>query len=610
MGEWLPERKDVVVVPSDTILWRNLLAPRPLADLARGGVGDDPAPLRLGLKPMRLPPRLDLPPAPPVGMISLLVRRSLTREWLARIDRFRRPESFLAAALLRAAEQPGRAPGEQAFLPPADAPAPSLFRGRPARDTTDAVAGELGAFVNEYADLGMRVQARADLGGDWRRFRPCETQLQESCNPTLIPRLSPDLRFSVQVGGTITDRIHVDVDFDQLREFEAANRISIVYQGAPDDVVRRLEVGDVTFRLPPSRYLTEGLPAGNFGFRADGQVGPVDFQGVWAEQRGDLSSRVFRQSGVGTDRRFVQEDTLELDDADYVQGQFFFLIDPREIVDYPHVDVLALDAGSASSTVAPGIEPVQVYRFDSDPRLLQQVEGGTIQADARAERDGETVVESGWFRYLQPGQDYSVHPSGLWISLRDPLTRDEMLAVTYVTTAGDTIGDYDPEDEWNRGVRPELRLIKASGANHQPGRPTWEQEMHNVYRVSASPDVEEAAVDVTISLGALPAGEDLTFLRLLGLDRESPADEVDQAVIYSPGRDLFETQPAVPGTFIVFPTLEPFNRPPPLPDLGLTAEETSELLGDDRNARIYEDPDPFERENGGRFRSARNPGWK
>ena len=125
---------------------------------------------------------------------------------------------------------------------------------------------------------------------------------------------------------------------------------------------RGLEVGDVTFRLPPSRFLTRGLPAGNFGFQAEGQLGPVDFQAVWAEQKGDLSSREFRLSGVGSERGFVQEDTLVLDDADYVRGQFFFLVDPREIADYPHLDVLTLDNSAVSPFVEPGPEAIQLYR--------------------------------------------------------------------------------------------------------------------------------------------------------------------------------------------------------------------------------------------------------
>ncbi len=454
------------------------------------------------------------------------------------------------------------------------------------------------------------MRGRTELGGDWTRYRPCVDQFQESCNPTLLPQLQPDVNLAVQIQGTVADRVKVDVDYDQLREFGATNTISIVYEGQEDDILKRFEVGDVTFRLPRSRYLTQGIPAGNFGFQAEGQLGPLDFRSVWAEQKGDLSSREFRLTGVGNQRRFVQEDTLVLDDADYDRGQFFFLVDPRLLTDYPHVDVLDLNAGAAPPQVVPGIEPVQLYRYENDPAARQQVEG-YIQADAVAEGDGGRVVESGWFRYLVPGQDYYVHPSGLWIALRNPLSRDEMLAVTYVTAVGDTVGTYNPERVYTAGGRPQLRLLKASGANHQPGRPTWEQEMHQIYRVSAAPDVERSSVEVTISLGEPSAGRtfkratdgrDVTWLQLFGLDQESPVDQVDPSFVYSPAQDLFQDAGGVQGTFVVFPTLHPFADPPANPGVGLTAAEAAELLADDANRRIYESEDPYERDSGGRFR--------
>jgi hypothetical protein len=488
-------------------------------------------------------------------------------------------------------------------------PAPAELVGR----LVEAPAGQeaVPRFQSEYADLALNVTSRMEVGGEWARFQPCDEQFKVSCTPNLIPQLSPDLQFGVQVDGTIADRIQVDVDFDQSREFDASNRINMFYEGREDDILQRLEVGDVDFRLPTnSRFLTEGIPAGNFGFQAAGQLGPLEFQSVWAQQKGDLNTRQFRLTGLGDQRGFVQEDTLVLDDADYVRGQFFFLVDPSEIDDYPHVDALALDPASAPPSVVPGVDPIQLYRFQDEPVFQQQVEG-FIQADAVAEGEGGTVIESGWFRYLQPGLDYSVHPSGLWVSLRAPLGRDEMLAVTYVTAVGDTVGDYNPERLHNAGERPTLKLLRASGANHQPGRATWDQEMHQVYRVSGSPDVEHSSVELTISLGELsagrtfkrgPTGEDVTFLRLFGLDEESPVDVLDPSFVYSPGAEFFQEQPPVQGTFVVFPTLRPFAAPPELRASGLTDIETGRILGEDANGRIYEEEDPFERDNAGRFR--------
>lgn len=489
--------------------------------------------------------------------------------------------------------------GEASFLPPPQ----TAVRATPQEQ-------EGGRFVTEYADLALSVTSRMEIGGDWTRYEPCDARFGTGCNPTLIPQLSPEVLFGVQVSGTIVDRIRVDVDFDQSREFDAANRINIFYEGGEDDLLRRLEVGDVTFRLPQSRFLTEGIPAGNFGFQAEGQMGPLDFQTVWAQQRGDLNSRVFQLTGLGDQRGFVQEDTLVLDDADYVRGQFFFLVDPAQIDRYPHIDALELDPASAPPDVAPGDQPIQLYRFEDDPPFQQQVEG-FIQADAVADAGGVRVEESGWFRYLQQGVDYFVHPSGLWLALRQPLRREEMLALTYITATGDTVGDYNPERIHNLGGRPQLRLLKASGANHQPGRPTWDLEMHQVYRVSGSRDVEPGSVELTVSLGELsggrtfkrrPSGADITFLRLLGLDEEAPTDALDLSFVYTPGEEFFQDQPPVQGTFIVFPTLRPFLEPPEVRSLGLSETVTGQILGEDANSRIYVEEDPFERDNAGRFR--------
>ena len=587
-----------VAVRPDTIVRPDLT--RPPASLGAGLVSDSTAPhVRLGLR--RIPMgsggslHLDLPallPGEPVG-----------DRWTRSLARLQGPDALRDAVLRKRVAEWGRSASDTAFfLPPPPPPRSS--------QAVATGAEELPRFVSDFADLALQVRSRMELGGQWSRYQPCQPDLKVSCTPTLLPQLSPDVQFEVKVAGTVMDRVQVDVDFDQTREFDAANRINIVYQGDEDAILRRLEVGDVTFRLPASRFLTEDIPAGNFGFQAAGQLGPLDFQAVWAQQQGDLNSREFRLTGVGDQRAFVQGDTLVLDDADYARGQFFFLVEPSLLERYPHVDAQNLDQGSAPPSVAPGGEPIQLYRFEDDPILRQQVQG-FIQADAIAEGEGGAVVESGWFRYLQPGVDYYVHPSGLWIALRTPLRREEMLALTYITATGDTVGDYNPERIHNAGGRPRLQLLNASGANHQPGRPTWDREMHQVYRVSGSPDVETGSVELTLSLGELsagrtfkraPSGDDVTFLRLMGVDEESPLDEVDPSAIFAPGADIFSDQPAVQGTFVFFPTLRPFAEPPPVPSLGLTAEDTKRILGDDANRRIYEEEDPYERDGAGLFR--------
>ena len=114
--------------------------------------------------------------------------------------------------------------------------------------------------------------------------------------------------------------------------------------------------------------------------------------------------------------------------------------------------------------------------------------------------------------------------------------------------------------------------------------------MHQVYRISSSPDVDPSSVQLTISLGELSAGRtfkrdlggrDITFLRLFGLDEESPVDVLDAAGVYKPALDVFQEQPVIPGVFIVFPTLRPFQTPPPIESLRLSDVQAAQILGAD-----------------------------
>ncbi len=459
-----------------------------------------------------------------------------------------------------------------------------------------------------FSDLDFSVEASGSLGGEWARYRPCDAAVEPACAVRLLPKIRPDVSFSAIAAGTVLERLAVDVDYDQAREFQEANRVNIRYLGREEDLLRRVEVGDVRFSLPYSETLGEAIPAGNFGFGAELMAGPVQLQSVWAQQTGEINSRAFRLTASGA--AYSGSDTLALDDADYASGQFFFLFDPAKLRGYPHIDALALTPSDAPLPELPGDAPIQLYRSETGLAARRQVEG-YVQADAAAGEEGAEVEEAAWFRYLRAGEDYVVHPSGLWFALRVPLGSDEMLAVAYIAQTGDTVGTYNPERVHRAGERPKLRLLKASAGNHQPGRPTWRTEMRQVYRVSASSDIAPGSVRLSISLGDAEAGrafarrrtgEDITYLRLFGLDEEAPRDELDVSQLYVPALEAFEDQPPVHGAFVVFPTLAPFAEPPPLPSLGIGEEEAREMLGQNRNEKMYRDADPYERRNNIVFR--------
>ena len=328
----LPGRALTVQAVQDTVRWRppGLELPAFLAAFPGRSAGMSSSVVQLGLKPM--------PPLVPIELsVPAVVRGGPVPEasrWLV-------------------------APGPTLIRRRLALQRMALFKPSAPDRVMRSVVGDSDASLlgGGLSDLDVEIVGQAELGGDWTSFRPCDSRVQFSCDPGVLPKLNPDIQFAVRAQGTIAERITLDVDFDQAREFSAANNINIFYDGDEDDVLKRVELGDVTFALPTSRFLTEGIPAGNFGFLASGQVGPLEFDGVWAQQQGDLSRREFRLSGGPGQESFVQVDTLVLDDADYVLGQFFFLVDPEFIDRSPHIDVLSLDPSSGPVSLSPERSP-------------------------------------------------------------------------------------------------------------------------------------------------------------------------------------------------------------------------------------------------------------
>lgn len=578
--------------------------------------------LRLGLKP--LPPifAVDLP-AVELGRYWLRPRYT---DWTATWLRAARRGLKARQDTLWRAVRPGIADARKA-LPTAGAAADTAAMseadvgpvpGDSLQETT-ADALVLPDVLGEHADLWMRITGRGELGGAWTRYQPCDPGFQFNCNPSVFPHVKPDVQFGVQVGGTISERIHVSVDYDQRREFDAANNINVYYQGLEDEILQRLEVGDVSIQLPPSRYLTQGIPAGNFGFKATGQLGPLDFQAVWAQQNGDVSTREFRLSGAGGGG-LIQDATVVLDDADYTHGQFFYLVHPDSLVGAPYIDPLALRAHDAPPSLRPALgASIQLYRDERPSALNPEQQGRLGYFLAQAVTADSVLRHSGSFRRLVPGEDYVVHPSGLWIVLRSPLRPDEALATAYVTERGDTVGAVDAELA-GQETTPMLRLLRGPVTAHSPDQPTWDYELHQVYRLDSSSDVDPTAIQLDISLGELAggatfarfAGRQIPFLKLFGLDEDAPAEQLDAAHVYQPARGggdgllpsggtLGESAP-IGGTFVILPALRPFAQPPPVPSAGLSGEEALAALGSDANPVIYENPDPVVRASNARFR--------
>ncbi|HEX6434343.1 MAG TPA: cell surface protein SprA, partial [Gemmatimonadales bacterium] len=449
-----------------------------------------------------------------------------------------------------------------------------VLYGEPVReaapDAGEAPPPRNGVFglSRKYADLALDGQVRLELRTDRLRNERCNAAQLQNPNSGCRGGFKPprlDNQVNVRSSGIIGQRVHLAMDYDTERDFSANNNVQVYYQGLEDEIIRRIEVGTVTFQPPPSRFITAAIPANNFGINARFEVGPMQFQALAATQEGSqVAERVYT---VG--QTTSQPQDRQLRDLDFESGRFFWVVDPTTaLAGYPAIDILNL----AAAPVPPDQQPrqVRVYRYrppqsqsTADPNL------GGITAIARTTDPAQTFGPVRWQLLIQ-GTDYYVDPSALWIALASKLDQNDYLAVSYTTAAGTTVGSFPSEDR-GQGSSDSLRLIVEPKKG--PESVTFRHEMRQIYRVAGS-DLDQASLQVNLSVNRSerPQGQATTYLALLGLAAATDQNVFDRDNRLFPRPRDPDAAEVLQESYLVFPTLSPFADP------RLTTAERSDSL--------------------------------
>jgi hypothetical protein len=407
----------------------------------------------------------------------------------------------------------------------------------------------------KYADLQLDGQARLEVRTDRTREEQCSPAL--SLDPSSGCRgnfkaPSLDNQVNIRSTGLLGERVHVNVDFDTEREYAANNDVQIYYEGLQDEIIRRVDVGTVLFQPPPSRFLTSGVPANNFGVHGIFEFGPLQFQTLAATQKGSVIAE--RTYTVGQTTSQTQD--RQVRDLDFESGRFFWVVDPDSLPGYPAIDILNLDPNQLAPTYRPA--DVRVYRYRSargnsgvNPNL------GGITAIARRSDSDRTFGPVQWELLIQ-GRDYYLDPSGLWIVLGTKLDQNDYLAVSFRSAAGTTIGSF-PEVDQGAGSNDFLELIVRPLQTRD--EPTFRYEMRNVYRVAGA-DLQASTLAVAVSLNQSErpvAGPSETYLQQLGLAYPSDPTLFDRTNrLFPRTQDQEAATQVVKDAYIVFPHLTPF----------------------------------------------------
>ncbi len=407
---------------------------------------------------------------------------------------------------------------------------------------------------DRYANLGIDGEVRLEIRTDRVRNERCSAALFLDPNSGCRGGFKPprlENHINLRSSGLLGRRVHLNVDYDNDRDFNANNDIQVYYEGLEDEIVRRIEVGTVTFQPARSRFITAAIPSNNFGVNARFEVGQVQIQALAATQKGSQVAE--RTYTVGQTTSQAQD--RQVRDLDFESGRFFWVVDPTILPGYPALDILDLSRAAPPPSERP-VE-VRVYRFRPD--LTQSGANSNVTGITALARTTDPNQSYGPVRWelLVQGTDYYLDPSGLWFGLASKLDQNDYLAVSYVTADGRTVGSMPVEDR-GPGSTDSLRLIVQPRTG--PEAVTFRHEMRQIYRVAGN-DLDAASLQVSLSVNRSerPQNGTPTYLSLLGLSIPTDPNlfDIENRLFPRPSRDPEAVQ-VVRESFVVFPHLTPF----------------------------------------------------
>jgi len=425
-------------------------------------------------------------------------------------------------------------------------------------------------------------------------------------------------KIQMNVTGNVGDKLELGINYNTEATFDFENQTKLEYTGTEDEIIRRIEAGNVTLPLPGT--LITGSQS-LFGVKTELQFGRLSVTNVLSQQKGESS--VIEVKGGAHRKEF----SLYADEYD--ANRHFFLSNYfRDTYESSLKNLPVISSGINITKMEVWVTN-KTSNFDNSRNIVafvdlaenqeniysaqnfsqdQALQGNfprnelnnlyemitttygeirninhvttTLQslADFSVGRDYEVIENA---RKLSP-EEYTFNEKLGYISLNSALNADEVLAVAFeYTLDGKTyqVGEFS-----NEGVSaPNALVVKLlKGTNISPRLPTWDLMMKNVYSIDAwQVEREDFQLDILYKddktgnpLNYLPEGaiEDKTLLRVMNLDNlnsqlepypDGMFDFIEEVTIYpSNGR-------------IVFPVLEPFGS------------HLREKIGDDAAAEKY-----------------------
>ncbi len=328
-------------------------------------------------------------------------------------------------------------------------------------------------------------------------------------------------KIQMNVVGNIGEKMKLTTNYNTEASFDFENKMKLEYTGYEDEIIKKIEAGNVS--LPLTGSLITGSQS-LFGIKAQLQFGKLKVTTVVSQQEGQ-SSTIDVPPGGGQISNFeINADQYEANKHYFLSGYFKDNYD-KALKDLPIInspvnitklevwitnknnstentrDIVAfMDLGeynifssafvSQGTSVFPSNASNNLYELMNSQYLSSRDVNAVSQSlDPLASAPTNFAPQQDYVRLvgarkLSPNE-YNYNSRLGYISLNQALNSNEVLAVAFEYTIGNTV--LTVGDLTTSGINPPkalfVKLLKSTNIN--PKLPTWDLMMKNVYSIGS-----------------------------------------------------------------------------------------------------------------------------
>lgn len=171
-------------------------------------------------------------------------------------------------------------------------------------------------FGGSYVELTPKGFVTLDLGGSFQKIQNPSIPIRQQRNGGL----DFGQQINLSVNGKVGEKLKISTNFDTNNSFDFQNTMKVEYSGLKEDLLKKLEIGNVS--LPLNNSLIKGAQ-NLFGVKAQLQFGKLMTTVIATTQRGKQSTLHVPGSGSNQGRPFQIIASSYDDNRNFFLGQFF-----------------------------------------------------------------------------------------------------------------------------------------------------------------------------------------------------------------------------------------------------------------------------------------------